>query len=41
MSANWIVSGTTSLAPTVSATRSSRSSASGTIAMFGSMVVNA
>ena len=41
MSWNWIVSGTTSLEPTVAATRSSRSSGTPTIATFGSIVVNA
>jgi hypothetical protein len=40
MSWNSIVSGTTSDAPTVRATASSRSSATGTTATFGSIVVN-
>ena len=40
MSWNAIVSGTIFDALTVSATRSSRSSATGTTAMFGSIVVN-
>ena len=39
MSRNSIVSGTTSDAPTTSATRSSRSSATGTTATLGSIVV--
>ena len=41
MSWNSIVSWTTSLEPTVSATRSRRSSGTGTIATLGSIVVNA
>ena len=41
MSWNWIVSLTTSLEPTVSATRSSRSSGTGTTATLGSIVVKA
>ena len=40
MSWKAIVSCTTGRAPTVSATRSSRSSGTGTIATFGSTVVN-
>ena len=40
MSWNAIVSGTTLEARTVPATASSRSSATGTIATFGSIVVN-
>ena len=40
MSWNSIVSGCTSLAPTVSATRSSRGSGTPTTATFGSIVVN-
>ena len=39
MSWNSIASCTTGVAPTVSATRSSRSSATGTTATFGSTVV--
>ena len=40
MSWNWIVSCTTGLAPTVAATRSSRSSGTPTTATLGSTVVN-